>query len=186
MTFSEKGLIKAMKRAYREEGYTVAQTETGLLITADGAWGVGIPEGLVPNVVKGLIVSHAGKLPGLDRAIHVHKDDVSNEIYEMAVGRCRDIKAAWDDSDFAKIGLTRLTMDGMHIWQRQKDLKMVMTHPDDMLALDLTDREAYQVDGVIFCENFAGICWVEPRPDEDKSILVKHLEQMQFIAGVDA
>lgn len=32
MTFNEKGLLKAMKRAYREYGYTVAQTETGLLI----------------------------------------------------------------------------------------------------------------------------------------------------------
>lgn len=183
MTFNEKGLLKAMKRAYREYGYTVAQTETGLLITADGAWGVGIPDHLVPNVVKGLIVSHAGKVPGEGQAILVHKDGAANKIYEIAVGRCRDIKAAWDEDLFAKIGLTRLTIDGMHIWQRTKDMGMELVDPDDMVVLDISDLEAYQVDGAIFCENYAGICWVEPRPAGDKHVLIRHLEQMQFIAG---
>ena len=58
MTFSEKGLARAMKAAYKNYGYTVAQSDSGLLIITDN-WGVGIKEALIPNEIKGLIVCHS-------------------------------------------------------------------------------------------------------------------------------
>lgn len=32
MIFNEKGLIRAMKKAYKDDGYTVAATDTGLML----------------------------------------------------------------------------------------------------------------------------------------------------------
>ena len=180
MTFSEKGLARAMKAAYRNYGYTVAQSESGLVIVTD-SWGVGIREDMVPNGIKGLIVSHAGKLPSEGTAIFIQKDSVCNKIYEMAVGRVRDIKQAWADGLTARIMPTRFTLDGMVIWQRCKDLKMAVVDPDDMQILDFTDLEAFEVARAVFCENYAGFVYVEPGDPEDKSILLKHLEQMQCI-----
>lgn len=57
MMIYEKGLIRAMKQAYRDGGYDVAVTENGVLIQADG-WGVEIMGEVVPNSVKSLIVLH--------------------------------------------------------------------------------------------------------------------------------
>ena len=76
---------------------------------------------------------------------------------------------------------TRLTLDGMIIWQRVKDLKMAMVDPEDMQIIDFTDLEAFDVAGAIYCENYAGLVYVEPGDPEDKSILLKQLEQMQCI-----
>lgn len=180
MTFNEKGLARAMKAAYRNYGYTVAQAESGLLIITD-SWGVGIKEELVPNGIKGLIVSHAGILPNEGTAIFIQKDSVCNKIYEIAVSRVRDLKQAWSDGFTQRIMPTRFTLDGMVIWQRCKDLKMAVVDPEDMQVLDFTDREAFEVARAIYCENYVGLIYVEPGDPEDKSILLKHLELMQCI-----
>ena len=180
MTFNEKGLTRAMKAAYRNYGYTVAQSESGLIIVTD-SWGVGIRDHLVPYCIKGLIVSHAGKLPNDGTAIFIRKDGVCNEIYDIAVSRVLDLKQAWSDGFTMRIKPTRLTLDGMVIWQRCKDLKMAVVDPDDMQIIDFTDQEAFEVGRAIFCEDNAGFIYVEPGDPEDKSILLKHLEQMQCI-----
>lgn len=180
MTFNEKGLARAMKAAYQNYGYTVAKAESGLLIITDN-WGVGIKEALVPNEIKGLIVCHTGKLPNKGEAIFIQKKSVNNQIYEVAIGRVRDLKQAWSDGLTLRIMPTRFTLDGMVIWQRVKDLKMAMVDPEDMQVIDFTDLEAFEVAGAIFCENSAGFVYVEPGDPEDKSILLKHLEQMQCI-----
>ena len=180
MTFNEKGLARAMKAAYRNYGYTVAQSDSGLMIITESC-GVGIRENLIPNEIKGLIVCHAGQLPNKGTAIFIQKSNVSNKLYEIAISRVRDLKQAWSDGLTMRIMPTRFTLDGMVIWQRVKDLKMAMVDPDDMQILDFTDLEAFEVARAIFCENYVGFVYVEPGDPEDKSILLKHLEQMQCI-----
>lgn len=59
MTIYDKGLLRAMKQAYKDDGYDVALTESGVLIQA-GGWGVEIVAAAVPNSVKSLIVLHNG------------------------------------------------------------------------------------------------------------------------------
>ena len=184
MTFSEKGLLRAMKAAYRRYGYTAAQSDSGLLIFTD-KWGCGIRDDVVPDAVKGLVVSHAGKLPADGKAMLVSKNGVCDAIYDVAVERVRDLKKAWNDGTAKRIGLTRLTLDGMVIWQRAEDLKMLMTDPDDMNVLDIISYDAHEVAGAVYTENWNGIVWVEQSSPDYKSIHLKHLEQMQFIAGVD-
>ena len=70
MIFNEKGLICAMKSAYKDDGYTVAATDNGLIITAE-MWGVHLNDKAIPNTVKSLIVLHAGKIPETGNAISV-------------------------------------------------------------------------------------------------------------------
>lgn len=184
MTFSEKGLIKSMKAAYRKYGYTVAQSDSGLLIFTDD-WGCGIRDDIVPNAVKGLVVSHAGKLPADGKAMLVNKDGVSDEIYEVAVERVRSLKKAWNDGTGKRICLTRVTLDGMAVWQRGEDLKMLLTDPENMKVLEMTSMDAYEVAGAVYEESWNGIVWVQGAGREGRNILLEHLEQMQFAAGVD-
>lgn len=68
MMIYEKGLIRAMKQAYRDSGYDVSVTDHGVLIQANG-WGVEILGEVVPNSVKSLIVLHNGGLPRMDSAV---------------------------------------------------------------------------------------------------------------------
>lgn len=184
MTFSEKGLIRAMKAAYGSYGYTAAQSDSGLLIFTD-SWGCGIREDIVPNAVKGLVVSHAGKLPADGRAMLVSKNVVGEEIYDVAVERVRHLKKAWNDGTGKRTCLTRLTMDGMAIWQRPEDLKMMLTDPEDMKVLEMTGMDAYEVAGAVYEESWNGIVWVQGAGREGRNVPLQHLEQMQFIAGVD-
>ena len=70
MTLYDKGLIRAMKKAYKEDGYYVALTDRGVLIQTD-FWGAEITYGAVPNSVKSLIVLHNGAMPRMNTAVLV-------------------------------------------------------------------------------------------------------------------
>lgn len=181
MTFNEKCLLRAMKSAFKGYGYTVAQTESGLVITGD-MWGVAIRERMVPNEVKSLIVLHTGKLPENGCAIFCQKDNVSSKIYELAVERLAELHQGWKDGIYDTMAPTRLTMDRYRLWQRKKDLKLALIDPEYQQILDFTDREIYMVKGALYCESGDGIVWVnrELRMREDEHLL-KHLEIMQWV-----
>lgn len=182
MTFNERGLLRLMKSEYKGYGYTVAQTGSGMVISG-AMWGVAIMDHLVPNEVKSLIVLHTGKLPAEGEAIFCQKDNVTSKIYEMAVARITDLKTARVNGTPHRVAPTRLMFDRFRLWQRTNDLKVVLIDPEYQQILDYSDRDAYLVGGALFCENYAGIVWVERelRQEEDEALL-KHLEMMQWVS----
>ncbi len=181
MTFCETGLIKAMKSAYRQEGYTVAGTHSGLIITGE-MWGVAINEKAIPNKVKSVIVLHAGKVPGVGEAINVRKGETGSMIYELAVAGVERLDELYRDKKFEVICPTRLTMDGYRLWQQPKSLAINVIDPENQQILDYGDRDAYLVGNAIYGETVYGSVFVlrEGVAPENK-IMLAHLEQMQWI-----
>lgn len=181
MIFNEKGLIRAMKRAYRDDGYTVAATDSGLIITAD-MWGVKLNEEAIPNTVKSLIVLHAGKIPESGNAISVCKSETGTMFYDMAVDRMDNLHELYYKGDRATIRPTRLTMDGYRVWQLPDSLRVQMVDPENQQILDYSDHDAYMVGNTIFGVTVYGTVYVcrEVMPPEDEAVIT-HLEEMQWI-----
>lgn len=181
MTFNEKGLIRAMKAAYKEYGYTVASTNDGYMITGE-MWGVSIHDKAIPNTVKSLIVLHAGKLPDVGKAINVQKGETSSVIYEMAVERIESFDRLYSENRRELIRPTRLTMDGYRLWQNPCTLSVVLIDPENQQILDFTDQDAYLICDTIYGTTVYGSVFVhrETVSPEDRPMLI-HLEQMQWI-----
>ena len=181
MTFNEKGLIRAMKAAYKEDGYTVAGTDYGYIITGE-MWGVSINEKAIPNTVKSLIVLHAGKLPDVGKAISVRKDEASNVIYEMAVDRIESLDRLYRENKRELILPTRLTIDNYRLWQNPATLAIKLIDPDNQQILDFTDNDAYLICDTLYGTTVYGSVFVhrEVVAPEDLPMLA-HLEQMQWI-----
>ena len=179
MTFDEKGLLRAMKQCYKRHGYTVAQMDNGLLVCGD-MWGVAIRDDCVPYSLKSLIVLHAGRLPDVDEALVLHKDEVAVEFLDVATLRLRQIREGLKGRT-ERILPTRLTMDGKLLWQRVRDLKMAILDPDNTQVLDWGDRDAWVASGAIAAENVTGIVWAEMEVPEERKRMLDHLEGMQFI-----
>lgn len=181
MTFNEKGLVRAMKAAYKEYGYTVACTDFGYIITGE-MWGVSLHETAVPNTVKSLIVLHAGKLPAVGQAISVSKGETSTMIYDMAVERIESLDRLYRENKRALIRPTRLTVDGYRLWQNPSTLAIVLIDPENQQILDFTDNDAYLICDTLYGTTVYGSVFVhrETVAPEDKPMLL-HLEQMQWI-----
>ena len=181
MTFCETGLVRAMKNAYKQDGYTVAGTDYGLIIAGE-MWGVSIHEKMIPNKVKSVIVLHAGKLPDVGKAINVRKGETGSMIYELAVAGIERLDELYRDKKREVIRPTRLTMDGYNLWQQPDSLEIKRIDPENEQILDYGDQDAYLVDNAIYGETVCGSVFVlrEGVAPEDK-IMLYHLEQMQWI-----
>lgn len=181
MIFYEKGLIRAMKNAYKDDGYTVAATDTGLIITSE-MWGVQLNEKAIPNTVKSLIVLHAGKIPEAGNAISVNKGETGSVFFDMAVGRMDELHELYLGGKRHAIKPTRLTMDKHRVWQLPENLRVHLVDPDNQQILDYSDHDAYLVGNAIFGLTVYGALYVcrEMVPPEDQA-MISHLEQMQWI-----
>lgn len=181
MTFYDKGLLRAMKKEYKADGYIVAGTDGGYVICCE-SWGVYIHEQAMPNTVKSVVVLHAGELPEVGKAIKVRKGEAANWIYEMAVDRIQALDALYHGRKRETILPTRLTMDGYGLWQNPKTLAIQRIAPENQQILDFTDNDAYLIDGAIYGTTIYGSVYVacEHIVYEDK-LLFACLEQMQWI-----
>lgn len=181
MTFNDEGLARAMKNAYKDDGYVVACTPSGYIITGD-MWGVAIHDQLIPNSIKSLIVLHTGKLPEVNKAINVRKNATNSWIYEMAVDRIMTLRKIYREMQRNAIRPTRMTMDGCLLWQQPDTLAVKLTAPENQQILDYEDNDAYLVDDVIYGETLCGSVFVSCQKVKDEDMpLLAHLAQMQWI-----
>lgn len=181
MTIYDKGLIRAMKQAYRDDGYYVAVTDNSVLIQSDG-WGVEILADAVPNSVKSLIVLHNGSLPAKNTAVHVAKGECADAILEVVLGTMEDLAKAFTATGGSRIKPTRLTMDGCRVWQTTDSLKLMLVDVEDQQVLAGESWDAHLISGAIYGRNWFGSMYVRTQmvEPEDRPLL-DHLSQMQWI-----
>lgn len=182
MTIYDKGLIRAMKKAYRDSGYDVALTENGILIQAPG-WGAEILADACPNSVKSLIVLHNGSMPKMNTAVKLCKGACESEILEVALSTLENLEDAYTTMGGLPIKPTRLLLDGLRAWQTTTDLKIKLVDVEDQQILAGERFDAHLISGYIFGRSWFGCMYVATRPvlPEDKP-LIDHLAQMQWIS----
>ena len=181
MTIYDKGLIRAMKKAYRDDGYYVAMTDNGVLIQSDG-WGVEIVADAVPNSVKSLIVLHNGSMPRMNSAVYVRKGECADAILETVTGAMEDLAKAYTANGGSNIKPTRLTMDGCRVWQTTDRLQIRLVDIEDQQIIAGMSFDANLISGAIFSRNWFGCLYIRTQMvvPEDRP-LVDHLAQMQWI-----
>lgn len=184
MVIREKGLLKAMKEAYKQDGYKVASlgTEHGswLLIQGSG-WAVEIEAGNVPRKVLGLIVEHLGKLPETDEAFQCRKDAPQTVIYDTAAHLTEDMDGRAEQGKPAKAKETALTWNGFYLWQRTGDLEIIMIDPEDQEILDVRDRDVYTLGNALYVAGCASRAYIFQRgPSTGADKHMEHLAQMQW------
>lgn len=73
MIISEKGLVRAIKRAYKNSGYVVMNTGDAVAIYTEN-WFVLANRALLPRKVLATIVEHMGMIPEKDMPTSIIKD----------------------------------------------------------------------------------------------------------------
>lgn len=82
MVVNEKGLLKAMKEAYKLDGYTVAVDEADLILKTV-TWTVVLHMEDAPSKVLALITEHIRKLPAPGTAYQVKKKETQTQMFRM-------------------------------------------------------------------------------------------------------
>lgn len=132
MVVDEKGLISAMKEAYKTTGYKVAvdESEDSVDYIIDGlSWAVVIEKGSLPAKVFGLIAEHIRDSVNVGQAYQVRKKEVQTMIFGPMVEDVRNIGN--NDKPRRIIRRTNLTLGGCPLWQGVTDQKVVKILPEN-------------------------------------------------------
>lgn len=121
MTVYDNSIIRAMKQAYREDGYDVAAVGDYIVIRTHG-WGVMIDKDDVPNGIKSLIVLHNGAMPEDGTAVNLMKRECASVIPEVVTSVMDNLL---DATQAVPISPARLTVDGLQVWQETKTLAVL-------------------------------------------------------------
>lgn len=125
----EKGMVAALKAAYKEGGYRVVFSEGHVMIVA-GYWAVDLDEEYIWPKVLGTVVEHIGMLPQAPAAYICQKDydPGSTCMLDPELERWATIRSNAASAETA-IRRTRLTINGHEIWQTGKSLKVMQVDP---------------------------------------------------------
>lgn len=185
MIVNEKGLLRAMKAAYKSGGYKVAVDDKAgfeeIMIAAPG-WTVVIEKKNTPRKVLGLITEHVGDIPKPKQAFQVSKKETQTEIFDVTTQLLEDL-AIVRDKEPSRAKPTPLTLNGYPVWQRQKDMKTVRVDPakeDIMLAhgriVWMFDSDQLMVDGK------ASRVYIDCIPTlKDEEDIMKHLAKVAWV-----
>lgn len=190
MVISEKGLLHAMKDAYKADGYTVAVDDSGGgedLVLLTPIWTVVIQKNEVPGKILGLITEHLRKLPKPGEAYRVKKKETQTEIYNMVMGTVEDFRT--EEKKRQNIRRTNLTMDSFRLWQAAETKTVVKVFPDyeDILRLEsfgvMTGIRLVGED-VLLADDMVSRAYIRcARPKEASQLeQLAHLEKFQWTA----
>lgn len=182
MTIYDKGLLAAMKEAYKETGYTVAVIK-GRMIIQTTFWGVMLNRDAVTNSIKSLIVMHNGEIPKEGTAVNIQKRECSTMILEAVLTTMEDLAKVYTETGGKPIKLTRLTFDGLRVWQTTTDLNIRLVDVDNQKILTVADSVDTKLVGR-YLYHRDSLCSVyvltEHGVPEDVPLL-DHLAEMQWI-----
>lgn len=138
MIVNESALLKMMEKAYKGSGYHVMvnnQHGSRFMIANYGyAWGVVIER------------MHIGKIPEEDEAYLVNKDNVQDEVFDVAAKPLLGIMERSRASVVPALKRTTLVFDDRNVWQRSNDMEIVLLNPDFEEIAALKDAQPFMVE----------------------------------------
>ena len=148
MLINEAGLVRAIKRAYKADGYTV-NVKDGIMSIYTKSWYIQARRDMVPRKALAAIVEHAGLIPGENEPINIMKDwEPQLVIPETAA----EEMSAWrvgergDDVD-----LVPVIMQGFQIFQTVEGAGACWGVP--LYHLGMIERDAAEHQGAIVVAN---------------------------------
>lgn len=131
MVICEKGLIRAMKEAYKTEGYEIACKDVGdirqIRLETD-TWRVMCSLKNLPRKVLALIVEHLGEIPEPGQAFHVNKKEAQTKITQYNDAFCGiEPDDCINPPDVIK---TDVVYRYGNIWRQSQDGEVFWINPD--------------------------------------------------------
>ena len=148
MLINEAGLVRAIKRAYKADGYTV-NVKDGIMSIYTKSWYIQARQKMVLRKALAAIVEHAGLIPGENEPINIMKDlEPQLVIPETAA----EEMSAWrvgergDDVDMVPV-----IMQGFQIFQTVEGAGACWGVP--LYHLGMIERDAAEHQGAIVVAN---------------------------------
>lgn len=182
MVVNEKGLLKAMKDAYKTDGYTVAVSDADLILKTV-QWTVVLHMEEVPSKVLALITEHLRKLPNPGTAYQVKKKETQTQMFRMVKEEILDFHT--DEKSRRIIRRTELTLGGFPLWQAATEKTVVKVYPEyeDILCIDNTVIRLVG-DNVLFADDMTSRVYILCTPSKDvkQQEQLTHLSKIQWVA----
>lgn len=184
MVVNEKGLMRAMKEAYKGQGYKVATQESGgieEIVIAASDWVTVITRENVPRKVLGLIAEHVGEIPEPGQAYQVSKKETQTEIFHLAMQLLEGMKHGEQEARQAKP--TPLILNGYTLRQRQKDMKVVRVDPDLEDILLPRGRVVWMLgEDQLMVSGEASRVYISSYTPAEQEDILKHLSKVAWVS----
>ena len=185
MVVSESGLMAAMKKAWKKEGYKVAGIDRAgfeEIMIGTGEWVVVITKKNVPRKVLGLIAEHLGQIPVAGEAFHLRNGDTQTEIYHVAM---QLIEAMGNgEKPRSRAMPTSLTMGGRRLWQRKDDMAVFSIPPErEAIMLSHGRNVLMFADELLMVDGNVSRVYVRVRTTKPtESAVLEHLGKIQWVS----
>lgn len=154
MLINEAGVVRAIKGAYKDGGYTVS-VQDGIMSIYTKFWYIHAPREIMPRKILAAIVEHAGMIPGIDEPTHIMKDmDPQLVIPETAAEEMNGWRVGEYGDD---VDLVQVTMMGYQVFQTaggkgacwgvpKRELGMIEREQQGAIVID-NERLLWESDG---------------------------------------
>jgi hypothetical protein len=188
MILIEGGVCAAMKRDVKQAGYLVfdIQVEGEHWVGLKGnGWIVMAELESMPRKILGLIVEHAGGIPGIGISWNIQKpkkgdvqrQDVMFGMIEREVTKMLE----GGEGQNAQLGQMGMTMNGYGLWQNREDLSILRLAPE-MEAMAEWNGRATGSGAYVCTAGFVSWCFVLKTPWRgEHEVWRKHLEKMSWV-----
>lgn len=182
MVINEKGLLRAMKEAYKSDGYEIECVQTGgvkEIHIETTQWYVMCILKNLPRKVLGLIVEHLGEIPELGQAVQVKKKETQTKIFTQNRDPFGGVMPD-DCINPPRAIKTALVYRYSNIWQQRRGNKVFWVNPDleDIMlmhsAVFCLGEKVLNITGTV---SSVSIKPSDPQKAEDKRML-------DYLAGI--
>ena len=185
MVVDEGKLLKLMAKAYKTGGYHVAvgnEPYPCYMIAPYGySWAVLIHKMHMPWAVLGEIVKHIGSIPEADEAYLAQKDEVQDEVWDVAAKPLLNIIGKSRSGSQPALRNTGLVFAERNIWQKADDNQVVLLDPEYEELAVLKTSQAQMVDPCLYARGDHSMVFIgkiAPGPHERERI--DHLGKIRW------
>ena len=182
MVVNEKALMRCMKEAYRNQGYTVVVYD-GWMVINGGYWLVKIAEEETSNEVRSLITLHMRDLPQEGQAFKTIKGDNGPIVQQVLLGTALESLQKMEAKLVTAVGEDEVVIrrspvryDGAVIWQNAKDLAVLAMDPRYEALLE-SHKDVKRLGTGLYKEDMVSTAWIlgiyEPNAVEKLDHLAK-------------
>lgn len=170
----ERGLLAAVRSAWRGGGYEVVGNGQELVLRGQG-WLAVLPRGIAPRKVLALLVEHLGEIPEGTAWKVYKKQGAQAQMVDMALEAVDTIRRELEsEPNPREAHRTAMTWKNWEVWQTE-DLK-VATFDPNLVAMGVGDAMAYGQR--LVWDDEGGLLVVAPRRDDIEDALRQRLEQL--------
>lgn len=170
----ERGLLAAVRSAWRGGGYEVVGNGQELVLRGQG-WLAVLPRGIVPRKVLALLVEHLGEIPEGAAWKVYKKQGAQAQMVDMALEAVDTIRRELEsESNPREAHRTAMTWKNWEVWQTE-DLK-VATFDPNLVAMGVGDAMAYGQR--LVWDDEGGLLVLDPKEGVIDEALRERLEQL--------